>query len=194
MTRSAPTPRRSRSVRSQRAPKPRPAPPDSPGAHWILGVLPVSNLARVAARTIHHLSHRRGDRNLRIDRRARCHLSNAGGLLTLEGRAKTGCMVTRQVEARVGKPDNPDAYLELDVGGITVFVQGTIEANDGTVQPSPGAIPRDVRVSERAGHLTVAVDGPLLPGSFYAPRRHRRVRHRGRASAGLRAENSRLRS
>ena len=95
--------------------------------------------------------------NVRIDRRARRHLGNAGGLLTLEARAKTGCMVTRQVEARVGKPDNPDAYLELDVGGITVFVRGTIEANDGTVQPSPGAMPPDVRVSERDGRLTLAV-------------------------------------
>jgi hypothetical protein len=95
--------------------------------------------------------------NVRIDRRARRHLSEAGGLLTLEARAKTGCMVTRQVEARAGKPDNPNDYLELDVGGLTVFVQATIETHDGTVQPSPGAMPQDLRVSERDGELTVTV-------------------------------------
>jgi hypothetical protein len=100
---------------------------------------------------------RRWSMNVRIDRRARRHLAAAGGLLTLEARAKAGCMVTRQIEARAGKPDNPDAYLELDVGGITVFVQGTIEGQDGTVQPSPGAVPPDLRVSERDGQITVVV-------------------------------------
>lgn len=92
---------------------------------------------------------------VRIDRRARRHLSDNGGLLTLEARAKTGCMVTRQIEARVGKPEDPEAYVEFDVGGITVFVQGTIEGPDGTIQPSPGAVPADLRVGERDGHLTV---------------------------------------
>jgi len=95
--------------------------------------------------------------NISIDRRARRHLSDAGGLLTLEARAKTGCMVTRQVEARAGKPESPDAYMELDVGGVTVFVRGTIEAQDGTSQPSAGAVPRDLRISERDGQLTVMV-------------------------------------
>lgn len=95
--------------------------------------------------------------NVRIDRRARRHLKDAGGLLTLEARATTGCMVTRQVEARVGKPENPGAYSQLDAGGITVFIRGMIESGDGTVQPSPGAVPRAVRVGERDGRLTVEV-------------------------------------
>ena len=95
--------------------------------------------------------------NISIDRRARRQLSEAGGLLTLEARAKTGCMVTRQVEARAGKPDNPDADSQFEVDGITVFVQGTIEAHDGTVQPSPGAVPPNLRVSERDGQFTVMV-------------------------------------
>lgn len=95
--------------------------------------------------------------NVSIDRRARRQLNDAGGLLTLEARAKTGCLVTRQVDARAGKPENPDAYTELDVGGITVFVRGTIEAQDGTVQPSAAAVPRDLRISERDGQLTVTV-------------------------------------
>lgn len=79
---------------------------------------------------------------VRIDRRVRRHLNDAGGLLTLEARAKTGCMVTRQVEARVGKPDDPDAYLELEVGGITVFVQGTIEQTTGPCSLRPAPSPR----------------------------------------------------
>lgn len=95
--------------------------------------------------------------DVRIDRRARRHLSQAGGLLTLEARAKTGCMVTRQVEARAGKPEDPDAYTQLDVSGVTVFVRGVIEGGDGTIQPSPGAVPRAVRVGERDGRLTVEV-------------------------------------
>lgn len=95
--------------------------------------------------------------NVRIDRKARRHLNDTGGLLTLEARAKTGCMVTRHVEARAGKPENPDDYSELDAGGITVFVRGTIEADDGTLQASPGAVPRAVRVGERNGQLSVEV-------------------------------------
>lgn len=91
-----------------------------------------------------------------IDRRARRRLTNTGGLLTIEARAKTGCLVTRQVEGRVGKPENPDDYLQLDVGGITVFVRGTIETPDGTVKPAPGAVPPDLRVGEHDGQLTVA--------------------------------------
>lgn len=95
--------------------------------------------------------------NVTISRRARRHLSTAGGLLTIEARAKAGCMVTRQIEARAGKPDNTEAYQELDVGGITVFVQGTFEAQDGTIHPSLGAVPPDLRIGEQDGQLTVAV-------------------------------------
>ena len=91
---------------------------------------------------------------VKIDRRARRHLNGNGGLLTLEARARTGCMVTRQIEARVGKPDEPDAYEQFDVGGITVFVQGTLETPDGSTRPSPGAMPAALRVTERDGHLT----------------------------------------
>ena len=95
--------------------------------------------------------------DIRIDRRARRHLDRAGSLLTLEARAKTGCMVTRQVEAQAGKPDNPGAYSQQDVGGITVFIRGTIEGGDGSVQDSPGAVPRAVRIGEHNGALTVEV-------------------------------------
>lgn len=95
--------------------------------------------------------------NIRIDRRARRHLKDSGALLTLEARAKTGCMVTRQVEARAGKPDDPGAYSQLDVGGITVFLRGTIENGDGTTQRAPGAIPHAIRVGARDGELTVDV-------------------------------------
>ena len=90
-----------------------------------------------------------------IERRARRHLTDTGRLLTIEARAKTGCLVTREVEGRVGKPENPDDYWQLDVGGITVFVRGTIETPDGAVKPSPGAVPPNLRVSEHGGQLTV---------------------------------------
>lgn len=95
--------------------------------------------------------------NIRIDRRAHRQLKDSGGLLTLEARAKTGCMVTRQVEARAGKPEDPDAYSQLDVGGITVFMRGVIERDDGTARRSPGAMPGAVRVGARDGQLTVDV-------------------------------------
>lgn len=95
--------------------------------------------------------------DIRIDRRARRHLTGAGGLLTLDALARTGCMVTRQVEARAGKPENPADYAEVDVRGITVFVRGSIENGDGTVQPAPGAVPPSLRISERGGRLTVDV-------------------------------------
>lgn len=92
---------------------------------------------------------------IKIDRRARRHLQDSGGLLTLESRARTGCMVTRQVEARAGKPDHPGDYSQLDVDGITVFLRGTLEHGDGTVRRSPGAIPPTVRIGSRDGQLTV---------------------------------------
>ena len=95
--------------------------------------------------------------SVRIDRRARRHLKEAGGLLTLEAHARTGCMVTRTVEARAGKPDDPGDYAQLDVDGITVFLRGTIEAGGGTVRQAPGAMPRAVRVGARDGQLTVVI-------------------------------------
>lgn len=95
--------------------------------------------------------------NIRIDRRARRHLKEAGGLLTLEARATTGCMVTRRVEAQMGKPEDPGAYSQLDADGITVFTRGVIESGDGTARPSPGTVPQAVRIGERDGQLTVEV-------------------------------------
>lgn len=95
--------------------------------------------------------------DIRIDRRARRHLNSTGGLLTVEARARTGCMVTRQVEAVAGKPENPADYAEVDIRGITVFVRGSIDNGDGTLQPSPGAVPPSLRVTERGGRLTVDV-------------------------------------
>jgi hypothetical protein len=92
---------------------------------------------------------------IKIDRQARRHLKETGGLVTLEARARTGCMVTRQVEARAGKPDHPGDYAQLDVDGITVFLRGMLEHTDGTVRPAEGAIPRSVRIGTRDGQLTV---------------------------------------
>lgn len=95
--------------------------------------------------------------SVRIDRRARRHLKDSGGVLTVEARARTGCMVTREVEARPGKPEDPGEYDQLEVGGVTVFVRATLEHGDGSVHPTPGALPRALRVGARDGRLTVDV-------------------------------------
>lgn len=88
---------------------------------------------------------------IKIDRRAR---RLAGGLLTLESRAATGCMVTRRLDVSAGKPEEPGEYEQVQVGDVTVFVRGLLEAPDGSLLPSAGAIPPRVRVIEVDGEIS----------------------------------------
>ena len=90
---------------------------------------------------------------VRIDRKARHIVEDAGGVVTAEVRAVTGCMVTRRVEVRAEKPDDPSAYFEREVGSLTVFTRGVLEGPDG-VRPLPeDALPARVRIRHRDGTL-----------------------------------------
>jgi hypothetical protein len=84
-----------------------------------------------------------------IDRRARRCIDEAGGVLTVEVRAETGCMVIRRVEVRSGRPQEPDGFSEQHQDGITVFTRGVLEGPGGARPLS--ALPARVRIRERDG-------------------------------------------
>lgn len=90
---------------------------------------------------------------VRIDRKARHVVEDAGGVVTVEVRAVTGCMVTRRVEVTAGKPDDPGACFERQVGSLTVFARGVLEGPDGTRSLPEGALPARVRIRHRGGTL-----------------------------------------
>lgn len=92
--------------------------------------------------------------DVRIDRKARRHIADAGGLVTIEARAKTGCMVRTELEVRTGKPQEPALFSEVDAGGVRVFARGVIEGPDGTARPSDGALPKKIRLKEDGGRLS----------------------------------------
>jgi hypothetical protein len=90
---------------------------------------------------------------VRIDRRARRVVEDAGGLVTVEVRATIGCMVTRRVEVRTGKPDDPGPFVEHQVGSLRVFARGELDGPGG-VRPLPeGALPAQVKIRCRGGTL-----------------------------------------
>jgi hypothetical protein len=90
---------------------------------------------------------------VRFDRKARHIVEDAGGVVTVEVRAVTGCMVTRRVEVRAGKPDDLDGCFEHQVGSVTVFARGVLEGPDGARSLSGGALPARVRIRHRDGTL-----------------------------------------
>jgi hypothetical protein len=90
---------------------------------------------------------------IRVDRRARRRIDDAGGLLTVEVRAETGCMVTRRVEARAGRPPEPDGFSEHRQKGMTVFARGVLAGPAGVRPLTDSALPARVWISERDGAL-----------------------------------------
>lgn len=84
--------------------------------------------------------------DLKIDRKVRRQIADAGGLVTIEARAKAGCLVTTTLEARTGKPEEPALYTESEAGGVRVFTRGVVEGPDGSVRPSEAAVPKRVRL------------------------------------------------
>lgn len=91
--------------------------------------------------------------DLKIDRKVRRRIAEAGGLVTIEARAKTGCMVTTELEVRTGKPEEPTLYTESEAGGVRVFARGTVEGPDGSVRASEAALPARVRLRDDGGRL-----------------------------------------
>lgn len=94
---------------------------------------------------------------VRVDHRARRVVEDAGGLVTVEVRAATGCMVTRRVEVRAGKPDDPDGFFERRLGSLTVFARGMLEGPDGARTLPEGALPARVRIRHHGGMLVAEV-------------------------------------
>jgi hypothetical protein len=90
---------------------------------------------------------------VRIDRKARHVVEDAGGVVTVEVRAVTGCMVTRRMEVRAEKPDDPGECFERQVGSLTVFTRGVLEGPDGVRSLPEEALPARVRIRHRDGML-----------------------------------------
>ena len=80
---------------------------------------------------------------VKVDRSARRHIEDAGGVCTLEARAKTGgCLIRTHLVARVGKPQESALFDELAVVRLRIFTRGVLERPDGGIQP---ATTRDLR-------------------------------------------------
>jgi hypothetical protein len=91
---------------------------------------------------------------VKIDRNARRHIEEAGGVLTVEARARTGgCLIRTHLVSHAGKPQEPALFGELEAGGIRIFARGVLERPDGSTQPTRGALPGKIRIRERDGAL-----------------------------------------
>lgn len=91
---------------------------------------------------------------VKIDRNARRRIEDAGGVFTLEARARTGgCLIKTHLESYVGKPEEPALFEELEAGGVRIFTRGVLERPDGSIQPTRGALPGKVRIREHEGAL-----------------------------------------
>ena len=83
---------------------------------------------------------------LKIDRKARRRIAEAGGVVTVEARATLGCLVRTEVAVRTGKPEEPALFGESDVDGVLVFTRGVIDRGDGTEIATDSALPKKVRL------------------------------------------------
>lgn len=92
---------------------------------------------------------------LKIDRKARRRIEEAGGLITIEARAKMGCLVRTDVAVQTGKPEEPALFTETEVDGVRIFARGLIERADGTEIATATALPKKVRLREDGGALSV---------------------------------------
>lgn len=91
---------------------------------------------------------------VKIDRNARRQIEEAGGVLTLEARAKTGgCLIRTHLVPHAGKPQEPALFDEIEAGGVRIFTRGVLERPDGSIHPTHGALPKKIRIRTHEGAL-----------------------------------------
>ena len=89
-----------------------------------------------------------------VGRSARRLIEDAGGILTIEARAKTGgCLIKTHLVACVGKPPEPALFEEIEARGVRIFTRGVLERPDGSMLPTRGALPGKVRIRESGGKV-----------------------------------------
>lgn len=89
-----------------------------------------------------------------VGRSARRLIEEAGGILTLEARARAGgCLIKTHLVACVGKPAEPAPFEEVRARGIRIFTRGVLERPDGSTLDTRGALPGTVRIRANGGTL-----------------------------------------
>lgn len=91
---------------------------------------------------------------VKVGRKARRLIEDAGGIFTLEARAKAGgCLIKTDLQSYVGKPPEPALFQEAETSGMRIFTRGVLERPDGSTLATDGALPGTVRIRESHGRL-----------------------------------------